>query len=89
MSETGYFLVIDVLGFESIIRNCADTQLEGRVASWTQLVESTATRFHLKRFRLLADALFLAVPSRLERIATLVEFCRQLLVDGLEQAFPL
>src|SRR5579862_3286307 len=89
MSEGGYFLVVDVLGFGRMVRNCGDAQLDGRVASWVQLVESTATRFHLKRFQLISDTLFVAVPGRTEHIATLVEFCRQLLVDALEQSFPL
>lgn len=84
----GYFLVSDLLGFESLVKNLPHTELTARVENWISLVESEATSCSVTRYQLISDTLFCATDNTLEGLKNIVKLSRSLLEKGLAHSLP-
>ncbi|TPG51035.1 hypothetical protein EAH75_06465 [Rhodanobacter glycinis] len=89
MTETGYFLAADVLGFGRIVRNSNEAALEQRVQRWSDLVEMLADRHEIARFQLISDTLFIGETSTEGGLARLLSFSRELLTASLAKSLPI
>ena len=89
MTDIGYFLMADMLGFSQIVRNTAETDLDKRMGEWVSLIEVTASKYGLTQFQLISDTVFASAPSTDEDLLKLVGFSRDLLQDGVKQFFPI
>lgn len=87
MTEAGYFLVADILGFSAVIANTAEGRIDQRIQQWASLVESARAQCGIMRCQLFSDTVFAAVPSSEDGLKCLVAFARELLTDGLKQSF--
>lgn len=86
--EKGYFLCADILGFSSIIKNNTSFFIEQKMNSWIALIEKLITKYHLEKYQVLSDTLFIAVKDRIEDLLTLIKFSRELLNESISISLP-
>lgn len=84
----GYFLVLDLLGFERLVENLSHSELSPRVKSWVSLVELETTSCSVAQYQLISDTLFAATDNALQGLKKLVNLGRSLLEKGLTQNLP-
>lgn len=81
-------MVIDVLGFQEIMRNVpADVRLQ-RIGDWLRLANAPGRTFNLES-QLVSDTLFVVADPTDEGITKLVELGSYLLEQGLNRNLPL
>jgi len=85
--EQGYFFIGDVLGFKNIVNNSKDSQLDGKVETWLNLVDE-ATDYSKSRIKpqLISDTVFCKAIEGRAGLQSLISFARYLLDNGLKRS---
>jgi hypothetical protein len=85
----GFFLTIDILGFQKIVVNSTESELTNRIQEWTDLVKETLKNWNIHQFQLISDTLFVSTESSKEGLNQVINFSRELLSQGIQKSFPL
>ncbi|MDD5219801.1 MAG: hypothetical protein PHV11_04445 [Candidatus Bipolaricaulis sp.] len=86
--EKGFFLIVDVLGFSSIVSNTRPNHLDQRVADWIDLANALGIKHGINRLQFISDTLFAATPGQQADLLRLVAYARDLLQQGLAASLP-
>ncbi len=85
----GYFFIADILGFKNIIKNIPKAKVSSRISEWITLVETAAKKYSIKKYSLLSDTLFVAVPSNPKNFENIILMGKYLLEKGILKSIPI
>lgn len=88
MERNGICLMIDILGFSSLIENLEENELDNRIEGWVGLVKKLTDKFSIKTFSLLSDKLFVKFPVPYD-LSKVIKFAKELLENGTATSIPL
>ena len=84
-----YFLVLDLLGFSSLVSNLHPNELHQRIENWVDLVERVMNDNGVTDIQLISDTVFVKEQDSSEGLERLLGFARALLEHGIQQSFPI
>ena len=84
-----YFLVLDLLGFLSLVSNLHPNELHQRIENWVDLVERVMNDNGVTDIQLISDTVFVKEQDSSEGLERLLGFARALLEHGIQQSFPI
>jgi len=86
--QTGYFFCGDILGFKQIVTSLAAKELDNQITFWLDLVAKLKNKYKITKCHIFSDSIF-AVVDDYNELQNLINFCRELLHEGLNQSLPL
>ncbi len=84
-----YFMVVDILGFSSIIENLNAEEQTQRISVWIDLVETTRRLSGVEEIQLISDTLFVREENSVDGLLRLLTFAQLLLEKGIQNSLPL
>jgi hypothetical protein len=86
--QTGYFIVLDVLGFRQMVRNLEGQRLADRIDGWVRLTQESGRECGLENVQLISDTVFASAPDSADGLAQAVRFAKVMLEKGLRDYYP-
>lgn len=88
MERNGICLMVDILGFSSLIENLEERELDNRIKEWVELIKGLTAKFSLESFNLLSDTLFVKFPEPYD-LTKVIAFSKELLEKSTSASIPL
>lgn len=85
----GYFLVVDILGFEKLAKNLPHGELITRIDSWISLINQEMQSFPKCQYQLLSDTLFVGSDDTEDGLKSLIALGKSLLLKSLHNKIPI
>ena len=82
-----YFLVVDLLGFSSLVSNLDLNELDQRIQNWVDLVEQVKKKNDVTDIQSISDTVFVKEEDSSEGLERLLRLARALLEHGIQQSF--
>jgi len=84
----GYFLLVDLLGFENIVKNLDKEELAGRIDEWVALAKESVEQNNLSNLLLLSDTLFIGTGNTNKDLGNLIAASKHLLNKSILSSLP-
>lgn len=84
-----YCYVADLLGFKKMVLNLPNEQQADRVKNWIQLVSKGASKFEIKKYKLVSDTIFAVTKGDEDGLENLLNFSKYMLERGTRKSFLL
>jgi len=84
-----FCLVVDLLGFRSIIHNLDADDQRQRIEEWISIVKTGCLEYSIENHQLISDTLFASTNGSEDGLRRLIDLGRFLLEKGLAAALPL